>query len=126
MKNQKTILIAEDEVSLLHVLRMKFEKEGYKVQVATNGEEVLSQTEKEKPDIIVLDLVMPRIKGIEVMKKLQAKEETKNIPVIILTNSGDPKEIEIGYKLGAVDYLVKADIKLEEVSEKVKRALEKR
>jgi len=77
----------------------------------------------EKPDLILLDLILPELNGLEVLKNLKANENTRNIPVIILTNLGDLENIEKALELGATTYLVKADHTLEEVINKVKNAL---
>lgn len=124
MKNKK-ILIIEDEFSLLSVLKMKFEQSGYKVLTALDGGGGISIAENEMPDLILLDIIMPEMDGFEVLKKLKEETKTKEIPVVILTNSGREEEVGKGYDLGAVDYLVKANLSLEKIEDKVDYWLKK-
>lgn len=118
MKNKK-ILIVEDEFSLLNVLKMKFEQGNYKVYIASNGKEGIEMAKKEIPDLILLDIIMPEMDGFEVLKELKDNKETKGIPVVILTNSGREEEVEKGYEMGALDYLVKANLSLEIIEDRV-------
>ncbi|MBD3311535.1 MAG: response regulator [Candidatus Magasanikbacteria bacterium] len=124
MKEQK-ILIVEDETSLTKILKSKLEKEGYAVLSAINGEKGLDMALKEKPDLILLDIVMPRMDGYEMLNKLRKDTWGKNVPVIILTNLTEPKEISNGVSMDIKDYLVKTDWSLNEVINKVKKRLEK-
>jgi DNA-binding response OmpR family regulator len=124
MKNKK-ILIIEDEFSLLNVLEMKFEQSGYEVLTAPDGKKGINTAKNEKPDLILLDIIMPEMDGFEVLKKLKEEMKTKEIPVVILTNSGREEEVGKGYDLGAVDYLVKANLSLEKIEDKVDYWLKK-
>ena len=91
----------------------------------SHGEEALIQVMKKKPDLILLDIMMPKMNGVETLKRLKEEEKTRMIPVIILSNLGDnPRDIEAAKKLGALDYLVKANITLKELSERIKKAIE--
>ncbi len=103
----------------------KLTKDGYIVNTATNGEEALIQIMKQKPNLILLDVMMPKMNGVETLKRLKAEEKTEMIPVIILTNLGDnPEDVNAAKKLRALDYLVKANITLKHLSERVKKAIE--
>ena len=115
----KKVLIIEDEEILLELLEKKLVQEGYDVQVAKDGVEGLEKIEERKPDIILLDIVMPRMGGFEVMKELQKKEEFSDIPIIIISNSGQPVELDLAQKLGARDWLIKTDFDPKEVIDKV-------
>jgi len=117
------ILIIEDEKVLADVLQAKLEKEGYEVAVAYDGEDGYAKVGKTKPDLILLDIVMPKMNGYEVLEKLY--EDKNTVPIIIISNSGQPVEIEKTRKLGAVDHLVKADFDPEEVIVKIRNFLGK-
>lgn len=122
-KEKQKILIIEDEKALMNVMRIKLESENYEVLTALGGEEGIKVIQEKMPDLVLLDIIMPEMDGFEVLEKLKVNEETKDIPVIVLSNSGREEEIEKGRKLGAVDYLIKAQLSLEEMVEKVKKYL---
>jgi len=121
----KKILFIEDESALQKTFRDILEKEGYQMISALDGESGLRLAKSEKPDLILLDLILPRKDGFEVLKELKEDESTKGIPVIVLTNLEDIESVEKAIGLGATTYLVKAQYTLEEVIQKVKKALEK-
>ena len=123
MKNNKKILIVEDELSLLNVLTSKFEKEGFTVLKAVNGLEGLRVIEQETPDIVLLDIIMPVMDGMTMLKRMKEEEWGKDIPVILLTNLSDSNKIAEATKSGVYDYLVKADWKIDDVAKKVKSRL---
>lgn len=99
-------------------------EEGYEMLSAFDGEIGLRLSKEKKPDLILLDLILPKIDGFEFLEKLKADPETKDIPVIILTNLERTEDIERALELGATTYLVKANYTLKEVVEKVKKALQ--
>ncbi|MFA4830690.1 MAG: response regulator [Patescibacteria group bacterium] len=115
------VLLIEDDIFLANIYKMKFEMEGFKVTVSDNGELGLADAKKKKPDIILLDILLPKMDGFTVLEKLKAAESTKIIPVILLTNLGQKDDVEKGLKLGAVDYLIKAHFKPSETVEKVRK-----
>lgn len=117
------VLIVEDEELLAKVLKEKFEKESFDVVVASDGAEVLPLAEKNSPDLILLDLILPKKSGFEVLAELKADPELKIIPVIVLSNLGQDEEIKSALNLGAADYLVKTEHPINEVVEKVKQQL---
>lgn len=106
----KKILIIEDEYFLADMYQTKFKKEGYDVEVAKNGKIGLEKARKEKPNLILLDLVMPEMDGYQVLKKLKSEEKTKNLLVYIFSNLAQSGEIEKGLKMGAAGFLLKADL----------------
>jgi len=106
---QKTILIVEDELNLLDVLRDEFVAAGFKVIKAANGEEGLNAVMTEHPDIMLVDILMPKMDGIAMLKKIRAIENGKKIPAIILTNLNDSETITHALEQGAYDFLVKSD-----------------
>ncbi len=117
------ILIVEDEEILSKVLKEKFEREDFEAFLAVDGEEVLPSAKKNKPDLILLDLILPKKSGFEVLSDLKADSELKIIPVIVLSNLGQDEEIKNALRLGAVDYLVKTQHPINEVVEKVRQQL---
>jgi DNA-binding response OmpR family regulator len=119
----KKILFIEDESALQKTFRDILEKEGYQMISALDGESGLRLAKSEKPDLILLDLILPRKDGFEVLKELKEDEATRGIPVIVLTNLEDIQSVERAIGLGATTYLVKAQYTLEEVIQKVKKAL---
>jgi len=115
----KKILIIEDEKVLLDVLEKKLTSQGYEVVVAKDGEEGLNKMKESKPDLILLDIIMPKKDGFEVLTEMNKNEALSDIPVIIISNSGQPVEIDKALKLGVKDYLIKTEFDPEEVINKV-------
>jgi CheY-like chemotaxis protein len=121
----KKILLVEDEEIMIDLLQRKLSKEGYEVSVARDGEEGLKKMREmdPKPDLILLDIVMPKMGGFEVMEEMAKDESLKNIPVIVISNSGQPVELDRAKKLGAKDWLIKTEFDPKEVLEKVKKQI---
>ena len=119
----KKILYIEDDVGLRTTLGEALKQEGFDMLFASDGESGLRLARAEKPDLILLDLILPKKNGFEVLKELKANKETAKIPVIIATNLESPIDIEKVIKLGATTYLVKTNYSLQEAVEKVKQAL---
>ena len=117
-------MIVEDDVFLAEIYQKKFEMEGYKVSTADNGEKGLADAKKKKPNIVLLDILLPKMDGFVVLNKLKADPETKDIPVILLTNLGQKEDVDKGLEQGAVDYLIKAHFKPSEVVDKVRKVLD--
>jgi len=117
---QKKILIVEDTKSYLWIISQKLAEEGFIVSTAENGEEGLEAVNKEKPDLILLDIEMPKMDGLTMAKKL--KESNINVPIIFLTNMGDLKHISEAMEAGA-DYIIKSDIDAEGIASRVKQKL---
>ena len=125
-KQTKTrILIIEDDVFIMDMYETKFKMAGFEVLRAENGDKGIKVARKEKPDLIVLDIVMPQMDGLEVLKVAKGDLELKDIPVVLLTNLGQRENIEEGLKLGADDYIIKAHFTPDEVVGKVKKVLRK-
>lgn len=119
---KEKILIVEDEKALLDLLIAKLSKEGYIVNSANNGEDGYKLIKEWQPDLILLDIVMPKMNGYEVLEKMN--EENIKTPVIIISNSGQPVEIEKTKKLGAVDHLIKTEFNPFDVLDKVRSYLD--
>jgi len=121
----KKILFIEDESALQKTFGEILSQEGYEMISALDGQTGLKMAKTKKPDLILLDLILPRVHGFEVLKQLKEDSETKEIPVIILTNLEGIGDVDKAIGLGATTYLVKAQYTLEEVLEKIKKALGK-
>ncbi|MEK7581738.1 MAG: response regulator [Patescibacteria group bacterium] len=123
MNQGKKILIIEDEQILGDILFNKFYAEGYNAFWETNGDDGLRKMREVKPDLVLLDLVMPKKDGYEVLEEISKDEALKQIPVIIISNSGQPIELKRIIELGAKDYIVKAQFSPDDVLEKVRKYL---
>ena len=119
----KTILIVEDDKFLRELITQKLIKEGYETSEAIDGEEGIKKIKEEKPNLVLLDLILPGIDGFEVLSKMKEDLALAQIPVIILSNLGQKEDVERGLKLGAVDYLIKAHFTPGEIIEKIKNVL---
>jgi two-component system phosphate regulon response regulator PhoB len=101
------VLVVEDEDALSTLLHYNLEKEGYRVSLAADGEEALTQIDEQLPDLIVLDWMLPKVSGIEVCRRLRGRAETRNVPIIMLTARGEETDRIRGLDTGADDYIVK-------------------
>jgi DNA-binding response OmpR family regulator len=119
----KTILIVEDDKFLRELITQKLVKEGYDTLMAIDGEEGIKKVREGKPDLVLLDLILPGIDGFEVLSRMKEDENLAKIPVIILSNLGQREEIERGLKLGANDYMIKAHFTPREIIDKIKTIL---
>lgn len=119
----KKILFIEDESALQKAATQVLTEEGYQVFSALDGETGLEQAQREHPDLILLDLIVPKKDGFEVLQELKKDSATQNIPVIILSNLEGSADIQKALELGATTYLVKTNYRLEEVVEKIKQTL---
>ena len=117
------VALIEDEEVLLNVLKDKLEKEGFEVYPAVDGEDGLGVIKDKQPDIILLDILMPKMDGFGVLGHLKNDEALSKIPVIIISNSGQPVEIDKALELGVRDYLVKAEFDPQEVVDKIRKQL---
>jgi DNA-binding response OmpR family regulator len=120
----KRILLVEDDRFLRRACEASLRQRGFTVIAAADGEEGLRQARTEHPDLILLDLLMPKLAGVEVLRALKADPEAKSIPVLILSNSSREQDVSEVISLGAVDYWVKADLSLKELGDRVARLLE--
>lgn len=101
------ILVVDDEVYILHILDFSLGAEGFEVLTANNGELAVERAKQERPDLIVLDIMMPVLDGYETLKRLKGDSHTKDIPVILLTAKGRDVDKRMGFEVGATDYIVK-------------------
>ena len=119
----KKILLIEDEEIMINLLQRKLTMEGYETSVTQDGEEGLKAMREVKPDLILLDIIMPKMGGFGVMTEMQKDKTLAKIPVIVISNSGQPVEIDRAQKLGAKDWLIKTEFDPQEVVEKVKKQI---
>lgn len=119
----KKILLVEDEEIMIDILQRKLTKEGYEISVAGNGEDGLKAMKEVEPDLVLLDIIMPKMGGFEVMEAMGKDSKLKKIPVIVISNSGQPVEINRVKKLGAKDWLIKTEFDPQEVLVKVRKQI---
>ena len=123
MDTKKKILLVEDDVSLIEVYKSRFELEGFDTREVNNGEQALSVALEYKPDLIVLDAMMPKISGFDVLDILRNTPETANIKIVMLTALSQPKDKERAEDLGVDEYLVKSQVVIGDVVDRVKHHL---
>jgi len=119
----KNILIIEDDKFLRDLIVQKVAKEGFNVSAAIDGEDGVKKITEERPDLVLLDLILPGIDGFEVLSKIREDESLKSLPVIILSNLGQREDVEKGMRLGAIDYLIKAHFTPGEIVYKIRTHL---
>jgi CheY-like chemotaxis protein len=117
------VLLVEDDNNLREIFQMRLQAEGYTTVVAADGEEGLVMAMKEKPDLVIADVMMPKLSGFEMVESLRAAPETKNTKVVMMTALGQAEDQARGEKLGVVKYLVKSQVTLEDFANVVKEAL---
>jgi len=120
---EQKILIIEDDRFLRQLISKKIGQEGYDVVEAVDGEEGIKKVETEKPDLILLDLILPGVDGFEVLSRVKKNSNTKHIPVIILSNLGQKEDVDRGLNLGAEDFLIKAHFTPTEIIIKIRNIL---
>ncbi len=120
MDKQKIILVAEDDALYASVYQNKLTKEGYGVVIAINGLEAVKKAGELKPDLILMDLIMPEMDGFTALEKIKSDPATKTIKVVVMSNLGQDSDIKRAKDLGAEEYFVKANISIQELMDKVK------
>ena len=123
MEEEKTILLVDDDLTLREMYEERMKAEGFNIIQATNGEEALKRARESKPHVILLDIMMPKVNGFDVLKELKSDPELKDIPVIVLTALIQDVDRVQGKKLGAADYIVKSETMPGEVIAKIKNAV---
>ena len=121
------VLLVEDDPFLSSLLKNRLQKEGIEITLAEDGEEALNFLKSTKPDLILLDLILPKKSGFEVMEEIRSdpQMQSQEMPIIIISNLGQPEDISRGEELGAIEYFVKAKTSIDELVEKIKSFLEK-
>lgn len=125
MADKIKILIVDDDVFLLDMYSLKFKEAGFQIEVAENGEDAIKKTKEVNPSAILLDIVMPKLDGLETLRQIKKDKIAEGAKIVLLTNLGQKEDIEKGLKLGADDYIVKAHFTPTEVLNKVKALLGK-
>jgi len=120
---EKIVLIVEDDEVILRALYLALHEEHFTIATATDGESGLTMTQRMKPDLVLLDLIMPKMDGFTYLKYLKADPKIAKTPVIVLSNLGDQESIQKAKDLGAADYFVKSDTDLSDLSKKVRKFL---
>jgi DNA-binding response OmpR family regulator len=120
MSKKKKILLVEDDEFLAELYATKLNLEGFEVFLAVDGEKGLRMIKEKNPDLVLLDIILPKMDGFEILKNMKISKDLKNIPVILLTNLSQKDEVKKGLELGANDYLIKAHFMPSEVVKKIK------
>lgn len=123
MSDQKNILLIEDDDFIARAYKVGLEQAGFEVEVAVDGASGLEAIRRDGHALILLDIILPKMDGFDVLQKLKQEQPTQKIPVIILSNLGQDSDIERGRALGAVDYLVKANSSMDDVVKKIREQL---
>lgn len=121
MAEQKTILLVEDEQFLSNLLKARLQAVGIKVIQSLDGDDALKKLREIKPDLILLDIILPKISGFEVMEAINADPIFQNSPIMIISNLGQDSDIQKGKDLGAVEYFIKAKVSIDVLVEKIKK-----
>src|SRR3990167_10910144 len=121
----KKILLVEDDPFLIDIYKDKLEESGYAVETVEDGDQVLNKITEARPDLVLLDIILPNVDGWEILRTIRNKPDTKDLKVIILSNLGQKEEVEKGVDLGATKYLIKAHFTPSEVIKEIKELLNK-
>ncbi|MEX0672547.1 MAG: response regulator [Candidatus Paceibacterota bacterium] len=121
-----TVMWVEDDNFLSEMIAKKLKDQGANLEFAASGEDAVKQLDERKPDVLLLDILLPGMDGYEVLKQMKQKEELKDVPVILFSNLGQQEDIDKGYKLGADKFLVKATIDLNGVVDEITKLLKEK
>ncbi len=119
----KSILLVEDDPFLIDIYTTKLKEAGFSIKVAINGEEAIRKIKEKKPDLVILDIVLPQMDGWAILREIKSEPKFKNLKVIILSNLGQKEEVEKGMDLGAIKYLIKAHYTPSQVVEEIKKII---
>ena len=119
------VLLIEDDIFLSSLLKNRLQKEGIEVLLAKDGKEALTTLKSTKPDLILLDLILPEKSGFEVMENMRSDPQFQGAPIIVVSNLGQPEDITKSQELGAVEYFVKAQTSIDDLVDRIKGFLEK-
>lgn len=123
MTQEKTILIVEDEESLREALKFKLEKEGVAVLTASTGEEALEVLKKQRPTLVSLDILLPRMNGLEVLKNIRTSASLHDLPVVVVSVSAGEEKVKEALSMHIIEYIVKSDYSIEDIVNKFKEML---
>lgn len=119
----KSILLVEDDPFVVDIYTTKLKEAGFDIEVAENGEEALRKLKEKKPDLLILDIVLPNIDGWELLKKIRTELSFEDLKVVVLSNLSKKSEVEKGLEFGVIKYFIKAHFTPSEVVEEIKRIL---
>jgi len=119
---RKTILVVDDSATILMIVRMVLGKDRYHLLTASDGQEAVEKVRKEKPDLVLMDVVMPKMSGFDACRELRRQSDTRDIPIILVTTKGEPQSVEQGFESGCNDYMTKP-ISAQELLSKVQSFL---
>ncbi len=119
----KQILLVEDDPFLIDIYTTKFKENGFSIEAASDGNQAIRVLSEKKPDLLLLDIVLPRVDGWEILRQIKVDEKLKDVPVVVLSNLGQKSEIDKAFALGAAKYLIKAHYTPSEVVAEVKKSL---
>jgi two-component system, OmpR family, alkaline phosphatase synthesis response regulator PhoP len=122
-EKNKSILIVEDEQALQEALKLRLKKEGIETLIAGTGEDALDILKKHKPSLVSLDILLPKMNGLEVLKNIREDKDTKDLPVVIVSVSGGQEKIKRAFGLNVIDYLVKSEYTIDDIIKKLKNIL---
>lgn len=125
MADGQKILLVEDDPFLSSLLKNRLQKESFNIILAQDGEEALSSLKSGKPNLVLLDIILPKKSGFEVMEEIREDPQLEKIPIIIISNLGQPEDVQKGHELGAIEYYVKAKTSIDDLIEKIKEFLAK-
>ncbi len=120
------ILVAEDDRLLANAYKVKLVREGYDVLIVNDGDELIANIEKYSPDLIVLDLIMPKTDGFSILEYLKKSERWRNVPILVSSNLSQTEDVVRVTKLGADDYIVKSDLSMKVLGEKIKSLIDRK
>jgi len=120
----KSILIVEDDALLVDIYSTKLQLSGFEVRVVDNGDKVFAEVKEKKPDLVLLDIVLPHMDGWDILQRLNTMDEMKDVPIVMLSNLGQKEEVEKGLRLGAAKYLIKAHYTPSEIVKEVIKFVE--
>ena len=121
--SEKIVLIVEDDMFLMKAYELKFQKEGIQVWTTSDGKEALTFLEKPPPSVVLLDLLLPGVSGFEILAAIRKSENWRSVPVLVLSNLSQAGDLERAKALGVEDYLIKANTKINDIVDKVKKYL---
>ncbi len=122
-KSSKKILVVEDETFLVKIYAVKLKKEGFDVSIASDGEAAIRMAAALRPDLILLDLILPKLNGFEALEKIRANPDNRKTPVIVLSNLGQEEDVKRAEALGADAYLVKSNFSIQDIVAKIRETL---
>lgn len=123
MPKKPLIFIVEDEKALVKAMQIKLRDSGFDIMVAYDGAQALAEIKKKKPDLILLDILLPKLSGIDFLREIRSKKQWQKIPVVVISNYSAEETVKEGFGLKISDYLIKSDVSLDGIIKKVKKLI---